>query len=239
MSWTITSQQKVTVDPYLSNVLVLLHGYGTNNSTTITDSSPSTKTATAVGGAKIVTGIADPFGNTTRGVMSFTFASSSRISLPKSSVWDLPGDFTIELWANQGSISGLATMFEFGSTSNNVDNGVLMRPATSDIYLPTTSNLFASSVQYTQNLWIHWAIVRSGTAVNVYRNGASIASGTTSAVLTASGTSGAGTGGIFLGDSVHSPGRHWDGYISDLRITKGVARYTANFTPPTAPFPDI
>ena len=36
-----------------------------------------------------------------------------------------------------------------------------------------------------------------------------------------------------------SPTASFSGYIDDFRITKGIARYTSNFTPPTAPFPDI
>jgi hypothetical protein len=44
---------------------------------------------------------------------------------------------------------------------------------------------------------------------------------------------------LFIGALNDTSFRFWlNGYIDDLRITKGIARYTADFTPPTAQFPD-
>ena len=74
------------------------------------------------------------------------------------------------------------------------------------------------------NVWNHVAITRSGTSLNLWLNGTSIASGTTSADIGGSSSFKVGWGRQYL----------FQGYMQDVRITIGLARYTANFTPPTA-----
>jgi len=80
------------------------------------------------------------------------------------------------------------------------------------------------------NTWSHVAAVRSGSTITLYVNGSSVA--TTN--QTPNATSFAYIGRV----SSTSVPEVFNGFIDDLRITKGVARYTANFTAPTKAFPD-
>ena len=79
--------------------------------------------------------------------------------------------------------------------------------------------------------WHHVAFTRLGTSYNVWVDGVSSATSTFSGLSGASGTSYIGYRGS---DTIEL----LDGRIDDLRITKGVCRYTGAFTPPTAAFPD-
>jgi hypothetical protein len=78
--------------------------------------------------------------------------------------------------------------------------------------------------------WVHIAATRSGSSFRLFINGTQDGSATSSGIVgsTSDYFSVGGTGGT-------NPDT-MTGYIDDLRITKGYARYTANFTPPTAAF---
>ena len=96
--------------------------------------------------------------------------------------------------------------------------------------------IFQSSVLNTNNTWNHVAVVRNGTALTMYRNGVSVATTTISAGITFDfGNNGLGMGGGNW-DGANS---YFNGYISNARIVKGTALYTANFTPPAAPLTAI
>ena len=73
--------------------------------------------------------------------------------------------------------------------------------------------------------------MRSGTSVVCYINGVS------NKTVTVSGTVNSSPGAFRIASSTHTSGQHFNGYIDEFRVTKGVARYLGAFTPPGASFP--
>ena len=227
MSWVISPSYK---DPDFASVSLLLHGNGANGSTTITDSSPTPKTVTAVGNAQISTAVADPFGNSTKGVIAFD-GTGDYLSIADSSSFDLgTGNFTIETWAYIAE-TGDYTLYSHAATGGPM---LLSLNGTFRFRSFGVADVVVASALPSTNTWVHIAASRNGTATKLFFNG--VQTGST-ATDTADYTVAAS---VFIGSDTGAPGAlEFNGYIDDLRITKGVARYTSNFTPPTAQFPDI
>lgn len=148
------------------------------------------------------------------------------------------GDFTIEMWvngANSGSTVGGAypRIFQLGAaqTSSTIE----CYNAAGTFYVEVGLSNFVTFTASTllNSTWNHFAVSRAGSSLKVFVNGTQVGSTLTSTANLTSPT----TNTSFIGASTASSG-NFNGYIDDLRITKGYARYTANFTPPTAALPD-
>jgi hypothetical protein len=99
------------------------------------------------------------------------------------------------------------------------------------LYYNTTSN-YGNGITVFKNQWTYLTWVRSGTTMTYYVNGVSAGFNTVSGTQTASAT----TNLVVIGSKDSSlSGYGTLGYIADLRITNGYARYTTTFTPPTVP----
>jgi len=155
------------------------------------------------------------------------------ISAPANAAFDFgTGDFTVEFWLNQNSVTGAQTLLDINygtapSCTLQPSNGTM------NFYTNGTSTSIASSVADTAGVWRHYAIVRSGTTITMYRNGVSVGS------ATYSGNVGNSSAIVYVGGSPGGGGYYINGYISNFRIVKGTAVYTSAFTPPTAPLTAI
>jgi hypothetical protein len=224
-----TEEGAGSTDPNFSSVSLLLHMDGGDGSTTFTDSSSNALTAAASGTAQVSTSVVK-YGT---GSANFNESSAGRLTVTGSSVLGFTGDFTIEFWAYRtGNRGTLDTMMEAGSSGGSFT----IRASTSGpgVYFTGAFENYANTLSLTENTWHHIAVCRAGSTVYVFKDGVDI---TTNAAPLTAGINDFGGNPIRIGESEIS-GRAFKGYIDDVRITKGVARYTANFTPPTAPFPD-
>ena len=215
-------------DPYFSNVSLLLHGDGANGSTTIVDSSSSPKTFTIYGNAQISTAQSKSGGSSLYfdGVNSAIVASSSPSFLFET------GDFTIECFAWQDeTATGVGNIFN----QRTGGSGVTFRTQNRYVHFFYGDGFgFASTPsQMPASQFNHVALTRHGDIVTIWVNGVNSAS------VNVGSTSITGASTPWIGSYFGLPATEvFKGYIDELRVTKGIARYTANFTPPTAPFPD-
>ena len=239
MSWVITGSEKNPVDLFRSQVSLLLHGDGANGSTTITDSSPSPKTVTPVGNAQISTA-QSKFGGAS---LAFDGAGDalSVAGLSGLNQFTMTGIVaTYECWLYLNSLPG-TRYFLFGSYGTADSGWTVDVNSSGNIFITrnTGGSTLTLSSAFTASSWQHLAVVSNGTTIVVYRNGISVGSVAASDNLDNRGAIGAVTQDFRIGARQVANLLPLNGYIDDLRITNGVARYTANFTPPTAPFPDI
>jgi hypothetical protein len=142
------------------------------------------------------------------------------------------GNFTIECWVNPSIVNNNA-ICGLGNVDNTDTSCFFLRLENGYVNFYTTGNN-RYAVTYTSGSWYHLAVVRSSGTVSVYWDGTQIGSGI-SITNNFSSTDfyvacGKVTGTI--------PYNAFNGYIDDLRITKGYARYTATFTPPTSALSD-
>jgi hypothetical protein len=220
-------------DTNIREVSLLLHGDGTNGSTVITDSSGSPKTVTAVGNAQISTA-QSKFGGSS---LFFNNDSANAITTPSSAAFAFDtNDFTVEAWIYQLAQSTFASLLEIGNHA--LSDSVLFLTGTSGFQIYSGA-FFGSNVNVLSlNTWQHVAYSRSGTTLRMFLNGNLTSSATFANNLTNTSNVSVGfpKGYVPTGGNAVYP---FNGYIDDLRITKGVARYAANFTPPAAQFPDI
>ena len=215
-------------DPYWANVSYLLVGNGANGTTTNIKDSSSNNLATTISGNTAITTSQSKYGS---GSVYFD-GSGDYLTLASTSLLTFgTGAFTVEMWFYQTVTTDYEQLFVtcnsyltsgcfrlYTGPSNNklevsVDTRILLNPVTT----------------FLNNTWNYVAVCRAGSTLTMYLNGVNIASITdTTSFISNNSMIGGVNGGL-------GP---FSGYIYDLRVTKGVARYSGStMTVPTAPLP--
>ena len=221
-------------DLHFPKVKLLLPFDGSNGATSTTDNSNANHTVTFNGSADISTA-QSKFGGSS---LYLPGGSNDWINIAGSSDFNFgTDDFTIEFWmyrthtaygvifdtrGGEDTTSTDGISFYLGSGGNDELRVAVNRSTVIDLNQDHQIN----------DQWQHFAIVREGSTMTLYIDG------------TARGTASNSTDfdrsrpfriGNFHGSG--SGGYGFQGYIDDFRVTKGLARYTSNFTPTSSAHP--
>ena len=152
-------------------------------------------------------------------------------------------DFTVEGWWYMNSIAGRPHFIGMGTgidgTPAHYSDWNMYYNSSNQLtfYYYNGSTAIARTFAWTPviSTWYHIAVSRSGTDLKAFVNGTQIGSTITDST---NFSGAAGSRPLRIGRWQYGGGinAYLNGYAQDIRITKGLARYTANFTPPTVEF---
>jgi hypothetical protein len=144
------------------------------------------------------------------------------------------GDFTIEFWLYMNSVSADQTIFSNLTSDTSVNPHIYYGNGVGIRYYTGGANRIIGSALSTST-WYHIAVSRASGSTKMFINGTQTGSTYTDANNYGT-TAPLGIATYWVSGSPATAST-LNGYIDDLRVTKGFARYTSNFTAPTTAFP--
>jgi len=203
--------------------VLLLHCNGADASTTFIDSGVTQHAVTANDNAQISTA-QSVFGESS----AYFDGSGDYLNLPSSSDWALStSDMTIDcrFYIENKTTSDAAAILAVGGQANLRINFYFPSDSIS-IFIGDTDHSFTQVI--TEGIWYHLALVRNGDDYTLYLDGMSVFEFTDSYSIIADT--------LYIGQS-GSNADYLHGYLDEIRISKGVARWTEDFIPPVDSYP--
>lgn len=221
-----------------SYVSLLLHLDGTNGSTSFPDASSNNVSVSPVGSAHVDTS-ESVFGgaslnlNGTTDNLTWTYGTNFDVAA---------GDFTIDCRIRFNSTAGAQTIYcARDSLTGGQKDAVAFYVSGGTVRFQGIVNTISQgdyqcSWTPSINTWYHIAIVRNGANFYIFINGVSQTLTVNTAISTNSLSPTYGTPIPAIGEYGDYNGFYFNGWIDEFRFSKGIARWTTNFTPPTAAY---
>jgi hypothetical protein len=213
---------------------LLLHFDGTDEATTTTDASSSAHAMTFAGDSKIDSA-QSKFGGTS---LCMAESAYTYISTPWTTDFNLGAeDFTIDFWFRPSRVSGTdQQIWSIGTPSSNDVVHMQLKSDGKLSWIATVGGVskafYTATHGMSNDTWYHIAVVRSGSSFKMYKDGVSLSLTETTAIGT--NDIGQAAGLFYMGRNYNSyPATGW---IDEFRLSKGIVRWTENFTPHDAPY---
>jgi hypothetical protein len=225
-NYGITKGTGTRTDSNASSLVLAIPMDGANNGTTFTDESATirgsgtAKAITVNGNTKTLTAVSKFYGSS-----GYFDGTGDYLTCASSADFNIgTGDYTFETWIYKTTSSNRVVLLAIAgaglSISINTSGNIEVNRS-----LTAIDFTFTASIQ--DNTWTHIAVTRFGTSLRAFKDGALLSTQTSSTSY--------GQGICYIGIDANASTTPFVGYIQDLRVYKGVAKYTSNFTPSFGP----